>query len=269
MTVRNAGSPPLFLLVLVLVLVLSATFSLTVPITAQVKKPDAPAIKPAFNSSLQAIVVTSADWDNTGATASLYERKNPKSDWKPTGDKFPVVLGRSGLAWAELLNGDIDMAKIKQEGDGNAPAGLFPLTAAFGSGTKPNAVAMPYTKLDQYTECVDDPRSNFYNRIVNRMQVGNFDWKSSEKMHAVGPEYDLGVFVAYNTYPVEKGRGSCIFLHVWKDADSPTSGCTAMERRNLERIVAWLSPAKNPHLVQMPKKIYDSRRKAWKLPKLK
>ncbi len=202
-------------------------------------------------------------------TSALFERKNEKSDWKAVGNTFPVVVGRNGMAWAELLNGDIDMAKIKQEGDGNAPAGLFPLTMSFGTGSKPNAVEMPYTKLEEFTECVDDPKSGFYNRIVNRMKVGNFDWKSSEKMRSVGDEYDLGVFVAYNTYPVEKGRGSCIFLHIWKDPSTATEGCTAMERRDLELIVGWLSPKNNPYLVQMPREIYDKRRKSWNLPKLK
>lgn len=242
---------------------------LAVCAAAQIKKPATPAIKVPFTKSLQAVVVTTNGWDAVSGTASLFERKNLKSDWKSAGDSFRVVVGQNGLAWAELLNGDIDMAKIKHEGDGNAPAGLFPLTAAFGSGSKPNGVELPYTKLDEFTECVDDSKSAFYNKIVNRMKVGNFDWKSSEKMKAVGEQYDLSVFVAYNTYPVEKGRGSCIFLHIWKDANSGTAGCTAMERRNLERIVGWLSPAKNPYLVQMPKKIYDSRRKQWNLPKLK
>lgn len=235
----------------------------------QVKTPTKPAVKVPFEQSLQAVVVTTKGWDTVTGTAAIFNRKDAKSDWKQDGESFPVVVGRSGLAWADLLNGDIDMAKIKQEGDGNAPAGLFPLTSAFGVGSKPNAVELPYTKLDQYTECVDDTRSSFYNRIVNRMQVGNFDWKSSEKMLAIGDQYALGVFVAYNTYPVERGRGSCIFLHIWKDANSGTAGCTAMERRNLERIVAWASPAKNPYLVQMPREIYNKRQKAWKLPKLK
>lgn len=235
----------------------------------QVKTPTKPAVKVPFEQSLQAVVVTTKGWDTVTGTAAIFNRKDAKSDWKQDGESFPVVVGRSGLAWADLLNGDIDMAKIKQEGDGNAPAGLFPLTAAFGVGSKPNAVELPYTKLDQYTECVDDTRSSFYNRIVNRMQVGNFDWKSSEKMMAIGDQYALGVFVAYNSYPVERGRGSCIFLHIWKDANSGTAGCTAMERRNLERIVAWASPAKNPYLVQMPREIYNKRQKAWKLPKLK
>ena len=101
------------------------------------------------------------------------------------------------------------------------------------------------------------------------MQVGNFDWKSSEKMFTITPEYDLGVFVGYNSFPVEKGRGSCIFLHIWKDSITGTAGCTAMERRNMETLLTWLSPAKNPYLVQMPKEIYEKRRKEWKLPKLK
>ncbi len=241
--------------------------ALAIAAFGQVKKPDAPAVKQPFNNSLQAVVVTTKAWDSTSGKGQLFERKNDRSDWKRIGESFAVVVGRSGLAWGEVLTSDIDMAKIKQEGDGNAPAGLFPLTSTFGTATKPEALEMPYTKLDRYSECVDDSRSSFYNRIVNRMQVGNFDWKSSEKMLEVGPEYDLGIFVAYNTYPVEPGRGSCIFLHVWKSSTEPTSGCTAMERRDLERIIGWLSPSKVPYLVQMTEDVYDKRRKSWKLPK--
>lgn len=246
-------------------------FVLLFAVTAlpQIKKPQPAPVKIPFERSLQAVVVTTKGWDTSSGTAAIFERKNTGSDWKQVGESFPVVIGEKGMAWAELLNGDIDMTKIKQEGDGNSPAGLFPLTSSFGKGSKPNAVELPYTKLDQYTECVDDIRSTHYNRIVNRLQVGNFDWKTSEKMLAVGERYELGIFVAYNSYPVEKGRGSCIFLHIWKDANTSTTGCTAMERRNLERIVAWATPAKNPYLVQMPKEIYDKRQKPWKLPKLK
>jgi L,D-peptidoglycan transpeptidase YkuD (ErfK/YbiS/YcfS/YnhG family) len=251
------------------ILVLALTVSLTGASFGQVKTPEALKAKVPFEKSLQAVVVTTKDWDAVNGTAAIFARKDAKSDWKQDGESFPVVVGANGLAWGEMLSADIDMAKIKHEGDGNAPAGMFPLTAAFGVGSKPNAVELPYTKLDQSTECVDDTKSSFYNRIVNRMQVGNFDWKSSEKMLAVGDQYALGLFVAYNSFPVEKGRGSCIFLHIWKDANAGTAGCTAMERRNLERIVAWAEPAKNPYLVQMPKEIYNKRQKSLKLPKLK
>ena len=118
------------------------------------------------------------------------------------------------------------------------------------------------------TECVDDVNSTHYNKVVDRMKVGNFDWKSSEKMLAVGAEYDLGVFVAHNSYPVRRGDGSCIFLHVWKDAASPTSGCTAMERTKLERLLTWVEPKSNPYLVQLPEKEYKNLTRAWGLPKL-
>lgn len=251
-----------------ILLALPTIVAVSLGICAQIKRPEPPAVKIPFEKSLQAVVVTTKDWDATRGTAAIFERTAPGSKWKKVGDSFAVVVGRSGLAWAELINGDIDMTKIKYEADGNAPAGLLPLTAAFGKGMKPTGVEMPYTKLDQYTECVDDVKSRFYNRIVNRMQVGSFDWKSSERMFTID-QYDLGVFVAYNSYPVEKGRGSCIFLHVWKDADTATEGCTAMERRNLERIVAWASPRKNPYLVQMPEQIYSKRQKSWNLPRLK
>lgn len=247
------------------VLSLAVVFATTA--FTQVKTPETSAVKVPFDRSLQAVVVTSKDWSATTGTARLFERKDTKSKWASVGDEFPVVIGRSGMALAKEFTA-IDLGSYKTEGDGKAPAGLFPLTASFGTGIKPTAVELPYTKLDEYTECVDDSRSNFYNRIVNRMQVGNFDWKSSEKMLAVGEQYGLGIFVAYNSFPVEKDRGSCIFMHVWKDQNTATDGCTAMERRNIERIVAWASPAKNPYLVQLTADVYKKYQKTWKLPKL-
>ncbi len=236
---------------------------------AQVKSPEPVKTKPPFESSLQAVVVITNGWDSISGTARLFERKDTASKWRPNGKEFRIVVGRSGLAWGEEKEPNIPIAKFKKEGDGNAPAGRFPLTSAFGTASKPVGVAFDYTKLGPYTECVDDSRSSFYNRIVNRMQVGNFDWKSSEKMLAVGEQYSLGLFVGYNSFPIKRGAGSCIFLHVWKGPDSGTSGCTAMERRDLERIVAWATPAKDPYLVQMPASIYEKNRKAWNLPKFK
>lgn len=248
---------------------ISAVILLPTFLFAQVKKPEKAAVKVPFARSLQTIVVTTEDWNTITATARLYERKKLSSDWKAVGESFPVVIGRSGLAWGGELTRQTTATKIKKEGDGNSPAGLFPLTTSFGTSSKPNALEMPYVRLDEFTECVDDANSTFYNRIANRMQVGNFDWKSSEKMKAISPEYDLGVFVAYNSYPVEKGKGSCIFLHIWKDAQTATAGCTAMDRIQLERILGWLQPTKNPYLVQLTSEDYDKYRKQWKLPKLK
>jgi D-alanyl-D-alanine dipeptidase len=239
---------------------------------SQIKKPEPPAVKVPFEKSLQAVVVTTADWEAVQGKAQLFERKNEAAKWKLVSASFPIVVGRNGLAPG--YDGEHNPyitpyapPMPKREGDGRAPAGLFPLTTSFGNadvGSK-----LPFTKLDEFTECVDDVNSRWYNKIVNRMQVGIFDWKSSEKMIEVVPQYDLGVFVAYNSYPAIRGNGSCIFLHIWKDANTGTAGCTAMERQNLERIVKWLDPAKNPYLIQMPETHYEMNRKSYKLPKLK
>ncbi len=235
-------------------------------VPAQIKKPQSPATKAPFAESLQAVVVTTKDWTATSGSARIYERGSRNSKWKSIGESFPVVVGRSGLAWAQDSAPE-KATEFKKEGDGKAPAGMFPLTFVFGSAVKPEQLAFPYTRVESQTECVDDVRSNHYNKIVGRLQVGSFDWKSSEKMLEIGPQYDLGVFVAYNTYPVVRGNGSCIFLHVWKDASTPTSGCTAMERLNLERIVARLDAAKNPYLIQLTQDEHKALRKSWNLPK--
>jgi L,D-peptidoglycan transpeptidase YkuD (ErfK/YbiS/YcfS/YnhG family) len=48
--------------------------------------------------------------------------------------------------------------------------------------------------------------------------------------------------------PIVKGKGSAIFLHVWKDRGS-TVGCVAMPEEIVLKILAWLDPAKKPLIV--------------------
>lgn len=227
--------------------------------------------KTPLSNSLQAIVVTTKDWDAVQGAAWIFERKNTKANWKAIGASFPIVVGKNGLAWSEdmayLLSKN--PAAYKREGDGKSPAGIFNLTSAFGSRAKPDFVKLPFTELITSTECVDDTKSASYNQIVDRYKIGNFDWESSEKMLAVGTQYDLGVFVAHNSNPVKTGNGSCIFLHIWKDEKGGTAGCTAMKREHIETLLGWLDTEKNPILIQMPEGIYQTFQKTWKLPKLK
>lgn len=218
--------------------------------------------------SLQAVVVQTKDWNSFQGTARLFERPAIGGGWTPKGESFPVVVGKNGLAWSEDVVYLLEKKppNVKREGDGRAPAGVFDLTYAFGSGERPAFVKLPFTRLEESTECVDDPNSSSYNRIVDRLKIGNFDWNSSEKMLAVGAQYDLGVFVAHNSDPVKTGNGSCIFLHIWKNENSSTAGCTAMKRENIETILGWLEKGKNPVLIQFPAPEYEKLRESWELP---
>lgn len=235
---------------------------------SQVKTVPTPEVKTPFSQSLQAVVVTTNGWEASKGKARIFERSSPKAKWKEAGEVFNVVIGRNGSAWA-VESAPEAATNFKKEGDGRAPVGTFPLKYAFGFASKPEQLNFPYTKIEESTECVDDPASSHYNKIVDRYKVGILDWKSSEKMREIEPEYELGVFVAYNTYPVRSGDGSCIFLHVWKDAETPTSGCTAMARNDLERIISWLEPAKNPYYVHLPEAEHKKLRKKWALPEMK
>lgn len=220
---------------------------------------------------LQAFVVTTKDWSAIEGTAQLFERQSETSEWKSAGAAFPVVVGKNGLAWGAGLNelpSDSGKLLLKVEGDGKAPAGIFALTSAFGSAEKPDYVKFSYIRLTPAIECVDDVKSANYNLIVDKTEVPSLDWKSSEKMLAVGEQYDLGVFVAHNGER-QKGGGSCIFLHIWKTPTTGTAGCTAMERSNIEKTLTWLDPKKNPVLIQMPEAEYNNYQTKWNLPKIK
>ena len=241
-------------------------FSLTA--FAQIKTSETPVKLPKFSSSLQAIVVTTKDWKAVQGKAQLFERQTTKSSWKTVGQSFPVVVGKNGLAWSDDARMMAESEPHKVEGDGKSPAGLFNLTSAFGSKTKPFYVKLPFTQLEENTECVDDVKSSHYNTIVNKMQVGNFDWQSSEKMLAVGEPYELGVFVAHNSAPIEKSKGSCIFLHIWKSDLTGTAGCTAMARENIEKILMFFDAEKHPFLIQLPETNYARMQTQWKLPQL-
>ena len=239
-------------------------------IFSQVKTIAPPKSKIPYSKSLQAVLVTTKDWNAVQGTAQIFERKDTKSKWTAVGKKFSIVVGKNGLAWskdvAEMLKTKPE--KFKHEGDGKSPAGIFDLTSAFGSSAKPDFVKLPFTQLVESTECVDDSTSGKYNTIVDKFQVGNYDWNSSEKMLEVGAQYDLGVFVAHNTYPVTKDNGSCIFLHIWKNATTGTAGCTAMTRENIENVLRWISADKNPMLIQLTAADYKTYQKSWKLPKI-
>lgn len=231
------------------------------------------AAKSPIADSKQMILVTTADWSAVGGKLRRFERSKANGKWRKVGENVQIVVGRTGLAWGAGLHDKpmiTDEKLLKREGDGKSPAGAFALESIFGAAdASQTKFKMPYLQLIESTECVDDVKSGKYNTIVDRYKVGNFDWKSSEKMLEVGEQYVWGITVAHNSKPIEKSKGSCIFLHVWQNAETGTSGCTAMEKPQLEAVLNWLDAKENPVLVQLPTAEFDKNRKSWKLPKLK
>lgn len=214
----------------------------------------------------QLVLVVTPAWNSTSGVLRRYARAAPGARWQSVGAEVPIVVGRAGLAWgADSLGRRGD--PYKREGDGRAPAGVFPLDSAFGfaPASEMSWVKLPYLPLVAGTECVDDTASARYNAIVDRARVTGVDWSSAEQMRAIG-QYEVGVAVGYNTRPTRVGRGSCIFLHVWGGPGSVTAGCTAMPRPDVDALLHWLDPSRRPVMVQLPRAEYARLRERWRLP---
>jgi L,D-peptidoglycan transpeptidase YkuD (ErfK/YbiS/YcfS/YnhG family) len=229
-------------------------------------------------TSTQLLVVTTSRWDAVQGKLQRYERANPGGRWQAVGQSTRVVVGKSGMGWGLGIS-PVEAAfvraasgPVKREGDGRAPAGVFRLSIAFGyAPQRPSDWKIPYIASTPSVECVDDPSSKFYNRVVDRATVSP-DWSSSEHMLLADERYRWGIVVEHNAGhngdPPAPGGGSCIFLHIWRGPDSSTVGCTAMPQEQLEAVLAWLDPARSPILVQLPAPQYKALRKQWGLPSL-
>ena len=127
-------------------------------------------------------------------------------------------------------------------------------------------VKLPYLALSKQIEGIDDPRSRYYNQLVDRSKVARVDWRTSEQMLRNDDLYKWGIVVEHNR-AARPGAGSCIFLHVWKGPASPTAGCTAMPENEIVKLLRWLDPAAHPILVQMPRSSYPAFQSKFRLPK--
>ena len=166
------------------------------------------------------------------------------------------MLGKNGLGWGCGIHHIVSAPPQKAEGDSKAPAGVFRLGPTFGYEPKPPAgTSLPYRRITDNDYYVDDVESEDYNQWVTL--DGNAGtpqqiWNSWEEMKRSDHLYELGAVVQQNAAPVIKGKGSAIFLHVWKARGVPTAGCTAMAKNDLVALIRWLKPVKYPCLIQAP-----------------
>jgi len=201
------------------------------------------AIYSSFLYANQIVLVVSDDFNATKAKMFCFE------DGKKIFEDIDVNLGRNGLAWDQDDKRFLHVSNqpFKKEGDGKSPAGVFPLLWSFGY--EKNSFVFPFLQTDEKDICVDDINSSLYNSII---KMPHKKPNSFEYMHRDDEQYKLGIVVDYNPSKI-KPRGSCIFLHVQKEPNHPTAGCTSMSYENLYKLLLWLDPSKKPLLIQITK----------------
>ncbi len=184
-----------------------------------------------IGESRQLIFATNRDSSSVLVTLHALERNN--GAWRLVFPAFPGSIGKMGFAAVD----------DKREGDDKSPSGIFPLGMAFGYDPLPET-KMPYRQATHDDFWVDDVNSEDYNRWVK----GKPNAASWEKMKRDDDQYKYGVVIEYNMHPIVKGKGSAIFLHVWKDGAS-TLGCVSISEKTILKILGWLDPAKKPLII--------------------
>lgn len=181
----------------------------------------------------QLIAATGKKLDSTKVTIRVFEKR--KGEWRRALTTMQGVIGKNGFA------------KNKKEGDGKSPIGMFSLGTAFGSQAKPAKLKIAYKKVTKYDFWIDDVTSPDYNKWKTYNGNPSKKWKSFERMnHEL---YQYGAVINYNTKPIVKGKGSAIFLHIWRSEQGTTAGCVATSEKNVLTLLRWIDPTKNTHMI--------------------
>ena len=186
----------------------------------------------------QLVVVVTDGWDSSEGKLMCYIREGRKS-WRPEWKKaVPVMLGSKGLAWGRGVHAE-NGKRMKKEGDGCAPAGIFKIGKVYGeSRTLPTRSNYPYHKITELDAWVDDPKNPFYNKHV---RIGSKEkepiWFQSQRMRLGDPAYKWLIEIRHNSDPPKPECGSAIFFHVERGPRRKTAGCTAMKLIDLDLVL--------------------------------
>lgn len=203
----------------------------------------------AIKAARQLVIVQADSWSSI--TGQLWALEQKDEQWTPVVAPLPVTLGKNGLTYG---NGLVEWhaPDTKREGDWKTPVGAYTLSGAYGYATAADAewVQLPYLAATPQHKAVDDPNSRYYNQIVREDLVADKDWTSAEEMVRQDHLYKWGVIVDFNRKNIVPGGGSCIYMHLWREANRYTAGCTAMAEEDMGFLLRWLRPVPKPVLVQ-------------------
>lgn len=140
------------------------------------------------------------------------------------GRRFPCAVGRGGIG------------EKRREGDGVTPAGRHRIEAVLRRADRVG-VGLGAGMIGPGDGWSDDAADPAYNCPVRRPHPFGH-----EAMFRADRQYDLVAVLDWNRNPVVPGRGSAIFLHIWRRPRWPTAGCIAFAPRDLAFILARWTP---------------------------
>lgn len=154
--------------------------------------------------------------------------------------RYDCTLGRGGVS-AE-----------KTEGDGKTPIGIYPLRQLlYRADRHPKPITGIETDcIDAMTGWCEDPAHADYNKRVKLPHPSVTD-----KMMREDHLYDFVIVVGYNDAPVVPGKGSAIFLHLARDAFTPTAGCLGLRQPDMLAVLKGLDKSSLITILPPPGKV--------------
>ena len=136
---------------------------------------------------------------------------------------FPCVIGRNGIT-----NG-------KQESDGKTPIGEHQIVGMLYRPdriSRPRSWALPIRPRDIWSDDLKDPDYNLMGTMPTLF--------NHEKLFRPDHLYDLVILTDWNWPYAIKGRGSAIFIHLWRKNGYPTEGCIGLSKENLLKVAKFI-----------------------------
>ena len=126
----------------------------------------------------------------------------------------------------------------KKEGDLKTPIGSFKIKDIFYRKDRVNNLKTKIKKkiIKKNMGWCDDPKSPRYNKLIR------YPYKyTSEKLFRSDNIYDIILVLDFNMRPIQKNKGSAIFIHIAKKKFKPTKGCIAVRKVDMKKIVASIN----------------------------
>jgi len=136
--------------------------------------------------------------------------------------KFRCALGKAGIG------------KKKIEGDSITPRGKFNIVKIYYRSDRVKKISSKYRliKISKNMGWCDDPNSKSYNQLINLPTK-----YTHEKLYRKENVYDLLIVLNYNMRPIFKNKGSAIFIHISRQNYKKTSGCVAIKKPHLIKLI--------------------------------
>jgi len=142
------------------------------------------------------------------------------------GYKLKCSIGKSGLTHS------------KKEGDLATPKGLFKLGLLYYRKDRIKIFKCSIKKrvIKKNMGWCEDHKSKKYNQQI----LFPFKYKT-EKLYRKSKNYDIFINIKYNHFPIVKGKGSAIFLHLCGKKYRPTRGCVAIQKKDFLKILPLIN----------------------------